>query len=92
MEDKENIGFGIGIDKNMDKILTNSTKLQIKTGSITSLVNELDMEKEYLSKLKIQRQKVYLILFIDWEAALRVRKIEKVEGENEIGARERTVH
>ena len=65
MEDKENIGFGIGIDKNMDKILTNSTKLQIKTGSITSLVNELDMEKEYLSKLKIQRQKVYLILFID---------------------------
>lgn len=58
MEDKENLGFAVGLDKNIDKILTNSTKLQIKTGSINSLVNELDMEKEYLSKLKIQRQKV----------------------------------
>jgi hypothetical protein len=65
MEDKENIGLGISIDKNMDKILTNSTKLQIKTGSINALVSELDMEKEYLSKLKIQRQKVCKILFLD---------------------------
>lgn len=57
MENKENIGYPFSLDKNMDKTLTNSTKLQIKTSSITTLAGELDMEKEYLAKLKIQRQK-----------------------------------
>lgn len=91
MEDKENIGLGISIDKNMDKILTNSTKIQIKTGSINALVSELDMEKEYLSKLKIQRQKVCKILFLDWEITRRIHQIKKGKGENERRTREWTL-
>lgn len=91
MEDKENIGLGMCMDKNMDKMLTNSTKLQIKTGSINALVSELDMEKEYLSKLKIQRQKVYQILFLDWEITRRIHQIKKRKGENERRTREWTL-
>lgn len=39
MEDKENLGFVLPADKNIDKLLTNPIKLQIKTSSITSLTN-----------------------------------------------------
>lgn len=58
MENKENFGYGYSINKSLDKTLGNSTKINIKGGSISSLASDLETEKEYLAKLKVQRQKV----------------------------------
>ncbi len=45
MDNKENIAFSLGIQKNMDKTLTNSNKINIRASNINGLVNDLDMEK-----------------------------------------------
>jgi hypothetical protein len=45
MDNKENINYTLGIDKNLDKTLTNSTKFNIRTNSLSGLANDLDMEK-----------------------------------------------
>jgi hypothetical protein len=44
------------------------------------------MEKEYLTKLKIQRQKVKCIVIKDIKIAFLVFKTQKVERQNEIRA------
>lgn len=45
MDNKENIAFSLGIQKNVDKTLTNSNKINIRASNINGLVNDLDMEK-----------------------------------------------
>ena len=65
MENKENFGLGLSMDKSLDKVLGNSTKINMKASSISSLASELEIEKEYLAKLKVQRQKVNDNLLLD---------------------------
>lgn len=59
MDNKENLGLNIGVDKNIDRSFSNTIRMSIKPSNICSMVTELDAEKEYLAKLKIQRQKVH---------------------------------
>lgn len=39
MDNKENFGPNFGFDKPTDKVLTNSTKFNIKVGSISSMAS-----------------------------------------------------
>lgn len=42
MDNKENLGFTIGVDKNIDKSFSNTIRMSIKPSNICSMVTELD--------------------------------------------------
>lgn len=57
-----------------------TTKLNMRSTSISNFSSDIEAEKEYLIKLKTQRQKVKRFPYIDWETARWVHQAEEGEG------------